>query len=41
MKLSASAINIEVFNELESLGPYGSENPEPIFFLLIISKLHH
>ena len=33
MKLSASAINIEVFNELESLGPYGSENPEPIFFI--------
>ena len=33
MKLSASAINIEVFNEVESLGPYGSENPEPIFFI--------
>ena len=29
--LSASAINLDVHREIEKIGPFGSENPEPSF----------
>ena len=30
-KLSISAVNLEVHDEIEKVGPFGSENPEPNF----------
>ena len=29
--LSTSAINLDVHREIEKIGPFGSENPEPSF----------